>query len=227
MQGIRMMTGLAVAVASLAGAACAAEKNGWADLFDGKTIEGWVQRGGKAVYRAEGEAIVGKTVVNTPNSFLCTPRDYANFELEYEFKVDPGLNSGVQIRSQYKEKENRVHGYQVEIDPEPSRQRWWSAGIYEEGGRGWLFPGLRGGDAKAFTEQGAKLFKQNDWNHVRVVCNGDRIQTWLNGTACADLRDDKTASGFIALQVHSCPKPNLEVAWRKLRIKELPASAQP
>ena len=71
----------------------------WQDLFDGKTLNGWVQRGGKAKYTVEDGCIVGASVTNTPNSFLCTEKDYGDFTLELEFKVDPKLNSGVQIRS--------------------------------------------------------------------------------------------------------------------------------
>ena len=123
--------------------------DGRVSLFNGKDLDGWVRRGGKAKYRAEGGEIVGTSVPNTGNSFLCTKRDYADFILELEFKVDPDLNSGVQIRSEcfdrpktvelggkkYKIAAGRVHGYQVEIDPSP---RAYTGGIYDEGRRGWL-----------------------------------------------------------------------------------------
>src|SRR3954469_5954806 len=75
----------------------------WTVLFDGKTvktIDGWVQRGGKAAFAVVDGTIVGTSVPSTPNSFLCTARSYGDFVLEYEFKVDEALNSGVQIRSQ-------------------------------------------------------------------------------------------------------------------------------
>src|SRR5205807_868656 len=124
-------------------------KSGWVPLFNGKDLDGWVQQGGKAKYRAEDGQIVGTAVPNTANSFLCTKKDYANFLLELEFKVQPGLNSGVQIRShcfdeprtvkldgkEIKIPAGRVHGYQVEIDPS---ERAWTGGIYDEGRRGWL-----------------------------------------------------------------------------------------
>ena len=115
----------------------AAEDDGFVKLFDGKTLNGWIQRGGKAKYHVEDGTIVGTSVPKTPNSFLCTEKDYANFILELEFKVDRGLNSGVQVRSQSLPtyKKGRVHGYQVEIDPS---DRSWSGGIYDEARRGWL-----------------------------------------------------------------------------------------
>ncbi|HEX7261253.1 MAG TPA: DUF1080 domain-containing protein [Luteolibacter sp.] len=221
------------------GTAFAAE--GWTDLFNGKDIDGWVQRGGKAKYTVEDGCIVGTSTPATPNSFLCTGRDYGDFVLEYEFKVDPKLNSGVQIRSQslvapteitwqgktIKIPAERVHGYQVEIDPDPKRDRWWSAGIFDESRRGGLFPGALGGDAKAITEQGRKIFKQDDWNKVQVEAIGDSIKTTLNGTPCASIKDSLTASGFIALQVHSIgkemEKAGTQVRWRNLRIKEVAA----
>ena len=219
------------------GAAFAADS--WSNLFNGKDLNGWVQRGGVAKYAIEDGCIVGTSTLNTPNSFLCTGRDYGDFVLEYEFKVDPRLNSGVQIRSQiltdpgsfaWEGKRiaipaGRVHGYQIEIDPNPKQDRWWSAGIYDEARRGWLFPGILGGDKKAFTAQGRTLFKQSDWNKVRVEAIGDSIKTTLNGMPCASIRDGANESGFIALQVHSidkeADKDGSQVRWRNLRIQEV------
>ncbi len=212
--------------------------DGWTNLFNGKDLDGWVQRGGKATYKIEDGAIVGTSTLKTPNTFLCTARDYSDFILEYEFKVDPKLNSGVQIRSNslsspseitwdgktIKIPADRVHGYQIEIDPNPVQNRWWAAGIYDESRRGWLYPGILGGDPKEFTEQGRKIFKQNDWNKIRVEAIGDSIKTTLNGTPCASIKDSMTASGFIALQVHSIDKADKEgtqVRWRNLKIQEI------
>ena len=87
-----------ILTAAACGTAMAAD--GWTDLFNGKDLDGWVKRGGRASYAVEGDSIVGTSTLNTENTFLCTPRDYSDFILEYEFKVDPKLNSGVQIRSQ-------------------------------------------------------------------------------------------------------------------------------
>ena len=213
------------------------------DLFNGKALSGWTQRGGNAKYTIEGEAIVGTCVLDTPNSFLCTDKTYGDFIFEYDFKVDPRLNSGVQIRSECfdtaKQIEwqgkpiaipaGRVHGYQVEIDPNPVQNRWWSGGLYDEARRRWIYPGFGGGNGKEFTEQGRKLFKQGDWNHVRVEARGDSLKTWLNGTPCADVRDSMTPRGFIALQVHGIAKETdkdgAQVRWRNLKLTELTVAA--
>src|SRR5437660_962825 len=200
---------------------------GWVNLFNGKDLEGWVQRGGKAKYYAEDGEIVGASVPETSNSFLCTKNDYADFILELEFKVHPELNSGVQTRSQcfdepktvelngksIKIPAGRVHGYQVEIDPS---DRAWTGGIYDEGRRKWLV------DLKN-NDPARKAFKQGEWNKFRIECRDDSIKTWLNGVPAADLKDSVTPSGFIALQVHGVKdkKEPLEVRFRNLRIKEL------
>ena len=199
----------------------------WKSLFNGKDLDAWVERGGRAKYTVEDGQIVGTSVANTGNSFLCTRRNYADFILELEFKVQNGLNSGVQVRSQCFDKPTtvelggkkifipagRVHGYQVEIDPSA---RAWTGGLYDEGRRGWLF-NLKN------NEPARRAFKASDWNTFRIKCKGDSIKTWLNGVPAAELNDAVTPSGFIALQVHGVGKKTepLTVRFRNLRIKEL------
>lgn len=184
----------------------------WVDLFDG-TLNGWNQKGGEANYKVKENAIVGSTVHDTPNSFLTTDKMYDDFILELEYKVDSTMNSGIQIRSNsFPYYQNgRVHGYQIEIDPS---DRAWSAGIYDEGRRGWLV-------SLENNLAAQKAFKQNDWNHYRIEAIADTIQTWINGVPAAHLIDDKTASGFIALQVHSIgkdQKAGTEIAWKNVKI---------
>jgi hypothetical protein len=208
-----------VLAAGVAGSAMAAD-DGWASLFDGKSLAGWAQKNGTATYRVEGGAIVGKTVDGSPNSFLCTEKEYGDFELEFEVKVDPRLNSGVQIRSQTKDTPTgRVNGPQVEI--EGSGAKGAEAGyIYGEAtGHGWLTP-----KGRLIPH---KKFKDGEWNKYRVVAKGARIQTWINDEPVEDLTNEdifKTyAKGFIGLQVHGIGsgKGPYEAAWRNLRIREL------
>ena len=214
-----------------------AQEDGFKPLFNGKDLEGWVQAGGDALYRIEDGVIVGESVANTPNSFMCTQKLYGDFVLEYEYKCDNLLNSGVQFRSNVygiettiegksKKKKipaGRVHGYQVEIDPNKP-DRMWSGGIYDEARRGWLYPGLAGGDGEAFTKKGQATYKPNEWNKVRVECKGHHIRTWLNDQPRADFIDKMTPKGIIALQVHGVGKHveaiGKTVMWRNIRIKE-------
>ncbi len=206
------------AAALLPGRLALAAGGKWTNLFDGKTLTGWVQRGGTAKYEVKDGAIVGTTVPNTRNTFLCTDRSYGDFLLELEFKVHPELNSGVQIRGQSRPdyQDGRVHGYQVEIDPDMKRARLWTGGLYDEGRRGWLAD--LGGN-----EPARKAFKPGAWNKMRVQAIGDTIKTWINDVPAADLVDAKDLEGFIALQVHQVGKREdpLTVSWRKIRIQEL------
>ena len=188
----------------------------WEFLINGKNLKGWEQKGGKAEYKQEGDMIIGKTVANTPNSFLCTKEVFSDFILEYEvrFKDQENLfNSGVQIRSNSLPDYNKgqVHGYQVEMDPS---DRAWSGGIYDEGRMGWL-------NNLVHDENARKAIKLDDWNHFRVEAIGNSIRTWLNGVPCANLVDDMTATGFIGLQVHNVSKPEdmgKEIMWRNIHI---------
>ncbi|MEN8122592.1 MAG: DUF1080 domain-containing protein [Bacteroidota bacterium] len=187
----------------------------WKQLFNGKNLKGWEQKGGNAKYHIENGMIIGTTVANTPNSFLCTKKHYSDFILEYEVKledVNKVFNSGVQIRSNSfpEYKNGRVHGYQVEFDP---LARAWSGGIYDEGRRGWLYNLLH-------DEKARKAIKLDSWNKFRIEAIGNTIRTWLNGVPVANLVDDLTGSGFIGLQVHNVRKEDVgrQIMWKNIRI---------
>lgn len=227
---------MVVAMLALAAATCRAQPPDFIRLFNTHTLEGWIQRGGQAKYEVVNEMIVGTAVPNSPNSFLCTTREYSDFILELDLKVDDGLNSGIQIRSHYTDQAKVVHlpgadgrqaeltiparcvyGYQVEIDPS---ERAFSGGIYDEARRGWLF------DLAGETHRPAReAFRRNAWNHYRIEAVGQSIKTWVNGIPVAEMSDDLDSSGFIALQVHSVDHEQpLHVRWRNIWIKELPRS---
>ncbi|WP_430972067.1 3-keto-disaccharide hydrolase [Sunxiuqinia rutila] len=192
----------------------AGQADGWEYLFNGKDLSGWKQLNGKAKYEVVNGVIVGTTVANTPNSFLTTEKDYGDFILEVELKVDDRMNSGIQFRSLSKADYNngRVHGYQCEVDPSA---RAWSGGIYDEARRGWLYP-------CTFNPEGGKAFRNGEWNLYRIECVGNDMRTFLNGKPVAHLIDDMTPKGFIALQVHSINKADQagrQIKWRNVRIK--------
>ena len=169
----------------------------------------WVQVGGEAQYLFDKGELRGLGASGA-NAFLHSGKEYSDFVLECEVKIEPGGNSGIQFRS-YVDDTGRLRGYQCEID---SSDRWFSGGIYDEGRRGWL-ENLRGKD-KASARS---AFKVGEWNHYRIQAKGDRIQTWINGVPCSDLRDSMDDSGVIAFQVHSGGVT--DVRWKNISIQEL------
>lgn len=200
------------AVSALSG--IAQTSGNWTYLFNGKDLTGWKQLNGQAKYEVVNGEIVGTSVFNTPNSFLATEKDYGDFIFEVEMLVESTTNSGIQFRSQSLPEYNngRVHGYQCEVDPSP---RAWSGGIYDEARRGWLYP-------LDINPKGKTAFKIGGWNHYRIECIGPSMRIWLNGIPTAWLIDDMTPKGFIALQVHSINKRELEglkIRWKNIRIQ--------
>lgn len=188
-------------------------EQGFQPLFDGKTLNGWEQKNGFATFEVVDGTILGRTAKGSPNSFLCTVDEFADFDLRFQVKVDPGLNSGVQIRSQSKPgfKSGRVHGPQVEIESDPGESGY----IYSEGtGRKWISP----------TQKQKMAFNNDDWNDYRILADGPRVRTWINGVPIEDIEipEVEPSSGFIGLQVHGVKdRGPFKVQWRKIRIKEL------
>lgn len=181
-------------------------------IFNGKDLSGWSQKNGLATYEADDGAVVGHTAINSPNSFLCSEKDYTDFELTFEVKVDKGLNSGVQIRSKsLPEKDNgRVHGPQVEIESGVAEAGY----VYGEAtGRGWLSP----------TQTPTDAIQDGAWNRYIVRAVGPRIQTWINGRMIEDIYDPESyQEGFLGLQVHGVGDNGpFEVRWRDIRIHEI------
>jgi hypothetical protein len=204
----------------------------WISLFDGETLEGWTVHSGHAPYRVEDGAIVGQAIKNSPNTFLCTDREFSDFILEFEVLLeDDELNSGVQFRSQIAPQElvfvfrndkgeyqpttipaDRVYGYQAEISANGG-----SGGVYDEARRAMM---------PWWPKEGSKeseAFKSKEWNSYRIECKGDSIRTIVNGVVVSDFRDALSLSGIIGLQVHDVgdnPTP-YQVRWRNIRLLPL------
>jgi Domain of Unknown Function (DUF1080) len=194
-----------------------AQTASWTSLFDGKTLNGWKKLAGTAEYAVQDGAIVGTNVPNSGNTFLVTEKEYGDFILEMDIRIDDTTgNSGVQVRSHYDpaghQGKGLVYGCQFEIDPSARR---WSGGIYDEGRRDWLYPGSLNPGAQ-------DAFKVGAYNHVRIECIGHEMKTWLNEWAVAYVVDTIDRTGFIGLQVHAVSKPELagrKIWFRNIRIQ--------
>ena len=213
----------------------AVKSGGWEPIFDGESLDGWTQLNGMATYKVQNGTIGGRTTEGSPNSFLCSDKDYGDFELEFDVKCDTGLNSGVQIRSRVKTEADvlpieknvknqhlgHVFGPQIEIEASPGQAGY----IYGEAtGLKWLSTEPNSKDPKVNQHS----YYMNDiWNHYRIVAKGPRIQTFINSTKVADLTHKEIykthPTGTIGLQVHGIKSGTgpYKVAWRNIRIRSL------
>jgi hypothetical protein len=224
---MKLLAIVSVAAVVLTGGCTTSKEEGWQPLYNGTDLSEFTVEDGSAVYEVKDGVITGTTAVPSPNTFLATKAVYADFELEFEVKVDDRLNSGVQIRSRSRTedagrfKAGRFYGPQVEIVAGPGPAGY----IYGEAtGRGWLSPEPKSKDPAVKKHS---LFKNGEWNHYRIIAEGPRIRTLINGQPVADLTDEEIykthPEGHIGLQVHSVKKDlhPLQVSWRNLRIREL------
>ncbi len=191
--------------------------NGWQWLFNGKDLKGWKRLAGDAEFTVENGAIVGKTVLNSGNTFLVTEKEYGDFILELDvYLEDNEGNGGIQTRSHVEPTANngkgKVYGRQCEVDPSSRR---WTGGIYDEGRRDWLYPLQLNASAQY-------AFNKDVYNHFRIECIGNEMKTWVNGIAAAYVVDTIDAKGFIGLQVHgisSADHAGKKVSFKNIRIK--------
>ncbi len=188
------------AVATCVSLAYSAEKeSGFAHLFDGKSLTGW--EGKEGVFRVEKGAIVAGTLKtrNPNNEFLCTMKEYGDFELRLKAKlVGEGKNAGIQFRSQRIPNHHEVIGYQCDMGVMRDQSIWGA--LYDESRRRKFL--AIGDDAEI-----KKDFKPGDWNELVLRCQGPRIQIWVNGYQTVDYEeaDDKIARrGIIGLRRSTC-----------------------
>jgi hypothetical protein len=176
-------------------------------LFDGKSFAGW--EGNLKMFRIEDGAIVGGTLKERipHNEFLCTTKEYGDFELRLKFKVlGEGVNAGVQFRTKRIPNHHEVSGYQADIGGSKEKNYWGS--LYDESRRRKIL-------AQADLETVNKIIRPNDWNDYVIRAEGPRIQLTLNGVRTVDYTETQEGidrTGIIAVQIHGGPPSE---AWYK------------
>jgi len=206
----------------------------WISLFDGVGLDGWKAFNhsgpiGNWVVVDGMLTCLGKTGGADMGGDIVTLRDFANFELEWEWKISPGGNSGLMYHviedTKYRAPYETGPEYQLIDDigfPE-TLEDWQQAGAN--------YAMNPADDSKK------KLMPVGEWNHSRIIYDDGRVQHWLNGAKIVDFEertraweDERTAGkwkdfpdykianrGRIALQDHG------DQAWfRNIRIRELP-----
>lgn len=179
-------------------------------LFDGKTLDGW--DGDANVFRVEDGSIIGGQLKDKipHNYFLSTKEEYGDFELRLEFKlIGADTNAGVQLRSKRIPDHHEMIGYQADLG-----QNYWGA-LYDESRRKKVLVAPK-------KEELAKILKLGEWNDYQILCEGRRIQLWINDFQTVDYTEEDEAieqSGLIAVQIHG-GGPS-EAHYRNIRIRRI------
>lgn len=186
-------------------------------LFDGQTLDGWFLHG-KEPWRAENGVLISgspdRYLDAYEGSFLVSEGSYQNFELTLKVRLtgtEGFINSGVQVRSIPDAESHHLIGYQVDVG-----DGWWGK-LYDEGRRSEVIA------VSADMEVVQAAVKSRGWNTYRILCEGRRIRSWVNGVPALDfIEEDQTIpqDGHIALQIHDAGK--VQVEFKDIQITVLP-----
>ncbi len=185
----------------------------WRTLFDGKTLDGWVTKGGHydgdAAWTVEDGALTGRVNAKGDGGLIYTAEPYSACYFSCDVRMDYPFDSGIFLRMA---PEGR--GAQVTLDYRPDGE---IAAIYSD-------------EFLAHNPTGMDKYKKDGWNHVEVRCTGFdmHIVVWLNGEMVMDHQVPQGSPGFtprglIGLQVHGGrddPKTN-KVQFKNIRVREL------
>jgi hypothetical protein len=189
----------------------------WESLFNGKNLDGWKIVGSKGIIRVIDGTIVCNMTRNTPeHTFLCTEEKYKDFILEMEVKTDSTYNTGILFRcidvpKSIDTSTVRLYGYQLKIDPSPTRR--WTGGVFDDFGRTWNWLYTLANDARA-----RQSYSIGKWNNIRIEAIGPNIKTWVNGVPATNMINKKYDTGYIAIKIHSLGNnPEMEKYYGQYR----------
>ncbi len=176
-------------------------------LFNGKNTKGWIAANG-GTWSVEEGFLIGSngqgwsTDPQKSGSWLRTQRPYNDFLLELEYSINQGGNSGIFIRSGL-EKNPAFTGYEIQIldDHGKPPSKSTSGALY---------------DVVAPTRNMSR--PAGEWNEVRVLVKGTKVQVSLNGVLVVDTEATRATNGFVGLQAHD---EKSRVRFRNVRLTEL------
>ena len=211
---------------SLAGAESQGKPGRWEVLFDGKSVDKW--RGYKMnafpdhSWKVEAGAI--KTIAGAEGPDIVTKEKFGNFELELEWRVSPGANSGIM----YRVSEDSAAPYETGPEMQVLDDDKHADGQDPKTSAGSLYA--------LIAPKNKKLKPVGEWNKVRIVVQDSQVAHWLNGVKVVEYelgsaalhqlitrskfndmpRFAKERTGFIDLQHHGD-----EVWYRRIRVRRL------
>lgn len=207
------------------------EEVGFVPMFDGKSLDQWDYRDG--AWEVSDKAISCTGTEKTRNWIIWRGGTPSDFVLRLEFKYQAG-NSGVQVRSDDLG-DHQVFGYQVEVAPQQKMGLWHHSLLpKDDPAREARFFMATAGQEVVITADGKKSvkqvankekvvsnFRQDEWNRMEIIAEGNTLTQKINGVVFAKVSDDdkrmSRRKGVIALQDHG---KGCKVAFRNIRIKE-------
>lgn len=174
--------------------AYAQSQDGFVDLIDGVSLDGWNIVG-------NGSWVIGNGIIegNKPMGFLVSTKSYKNFIIKAEFWAESNTNSGIFIRCQDPNKITAANGYEVNIWDTRPEQAYATGAIVDIA------------KVNPIHKAGGR------WNTMEIVANGSHFKVTMNGVVTVgDGQDSKFSEGLIALQ-----SAGGIVKFRKLQIKQI------
>jgi hypothetical protein len=203
--------------------------DGFARLFDGKTLRGWT--GDPKYWSVKNGALTGVTDGSLKmNRFISWEGStIRNFDLRMQVKVTAGGNSGLQYRGTSAPERGLdvVTGYQCDV---VANNPDYNGMLYEEKGRRIL---SHTGEKVIIDSEGqpwvvgkmpVKEFVPDEWHEYRVLAEGNHLRHFIDGHPTADLIDldeaGRALEGVLAMQVHVGPA--MTIQYKDIRLKNLP-----
>ena len=174
-------------------------------LFDGKNLEGWecdpLEQAGD--WKAVDGELLGENS-GEQASIIWTRQNFRDFEVELDYiTLTDDYDTGIFIRGLT---------HQVQIGISRSLQKDMTACIYAPKDEQGSYPGQ--------TEKVADIHKVGEWNHLKVIVSGKRIQTILNDEPMVDYTGIALVDeGPIGLQLHG--GVHMSVKFKNIKVREL------
>ena len=213
--------------------------HGWKNLFDGKTTRGWRSYGDEKPIR--GWKVINGALVRAEKNAgdIITEQQYDYFELEFEYNISRGGNSGVMFHVNEELPAPWMTGPEIQIldniDGKDPQKSGWLYGLYPPTKPKWVVLAEKKANISSPPVPDATR-PAGHWNHVFLRVAPDQSELLLNGVryyrfqignkdwskrvAESKFGDyesfGKSGTGHICLQDHGH-----RVAYRNLRIRQL------
>lgn len=139
----------------------------WAPLFDGVSTTGWRRYGSDKPVKGW-QAINGQLVRVSKAGDLITEQEFSDFELQLEWKVEPGGNSGIFFRADESERYIFLTAPEMQI-LDDAKHKDGKDPLTSAGANYALHPAPRG-----------VVNPAGKWNHARLRVIGNQVTQWLN-----------------------------------------------